>query len=635
MPQVTTSWEILRLGTFGGDYSEAYDINDLGQVVGIAGKPGNASFSGFVWKRATNQMLELPPAPDPGRPSTIDGGSIPRSINNTGKIVGFSDRWIDLGQGVGQTYVATVWDVDTLAPTPLGLPGYSSLALDVNDQGMVIGVYSFVPNGPEYAFVWNLNTGTYTSSVESGAGGYAINNSGLGVGSGFVWNTASNPWSSSALTGCGSQIRHGREVNSAGVVVGYCEGVGSWSFNGSSITNLPNASWPASAFTVANDINDQGTVVGFDFDSTFSASRSGILRQFVAWSQLPLPANTITSDAVAINNLGAIAGSTTVDSASTGERATVWLPAFGPDTEAPTMRVLGVEAGQEFAYGQTPQVSCLSVDNVGVVVQPTLGIAGGPEFFTASCNGAKDAAGNLADPVSVNYRISQTAPDTIPPVVMIVGVASGGVYPLGLAPAIGCTTTDTQSSVTQQAYLSSVTSNGNDSYTATCSGGQDAAGNVASPISATFSMPPLYRARQVRSGNGNAVPRVYVERNVAVAGLNDYDPDGDGWALVGQTNGGQANGYLDNILIDGSGRPLVVVDFNNNTGTRCYTATPDLTPVKSGPNRTFGRQNDPANNAPGCIANNASNATPPGGPMYAYPLSFGWQIGGGGGGGQS
>jgi uncharacterized membrane protein len=127
-PPVATSWEILRLGTLGGEFSEAHDINDSNQVVGIAGKPGIASHSGFLWKPTTSQMLELPAAPDPGRPSMVEGSSNPSSINNTGKIVGWSDRWIDLGQGVGQTIVATVWDVDTLIPTALALPGYVSAA---------------------------------------------------------------------------------------------------------------------------------------------------------------------------------------------------------------------------------------------------------------------------------------------------------------------------------------------------------------------------------------------------------------------------------------------------------------------------------------------------------------------------
>ncbi len=51
----------------------------------------------------------------------------------------------------------------------------------------------------------------------------------------------------------------------------------------------------------------------------------------------------------------------------------------------------------------------------------------------------------------------------------------------------------------------------------------------------------LYRARVGDVAKGKLVSRVYVERNLnaseAQIGVSDYDPDGDGWALVGRTNG--------------------------------------------------------------------------------------------------
>jgi hypothetical protein len=66
----------------------------------------------------------------------------------------------------------------------------------------------------------------------------------------------------------------------------------------------------------------------------------------------------------------------------------------------------------------------------------------------------------------------------------------------------------------------------------------------------------LYRARQGNPTNGESADNVYVERNVAKAssllGLVDYDPDSDGWSLVGVGSSGQQGTYA-NISINDVG----------------------------------------------------------------------------------
>ncbi len=59
-----------------------------------------------------------------------------------------------------------------------------------------------------------------------------------------------------------------------------------------------------------------------------------------------------------------------------------------------------------------------------------------------------------------------------------------------------------------------------------------------------------YRARNGDPQRGEQAARVYVERNVSLAQLGDYDPDGDGWALVGRTNGDGDNGLLANFWME-------------------------------------------------------------------------------------
>jgi hypothetical protein len=79
------------------------------------------------------------------------------------------------------------------------------------------------------------------------------------------------------------------------------------------------------------------------------------------------------------------------------------------------------------------------------------------------------------------------------------------------------------------------------------------------PTTTTVAPSALYRARNGDTARGELVARIYLERNVALAGsqlgFTDYDPDGDGWALVARTNGDGDNGPLAKFwLVSGSPR---------------------------------------------------------------------------------
>ncbi|MGM0460532.1 MAG: hypothetical protein ACQERO_14400 [Bacteroidota bacterium] len=70
---------MMNLGTLGGDWSTAWDLNDSGQVVGYS-SIGNGESRAFFWDEE-NGMVELP---------TLGGNSLARAINNKGQIVGYS-----------------------------------------------------------------------------------------------------------------------------------------------------------------------------------------------------------------------------------------------------------------------------------------------------------------------------------------------------------------------------------------------------------------------------------------------------------------------------------------------------------------------------------------------------------------
>jgi hypothetical protein len=90
----------------------------------------------------------------------------------------------------------------------------------------------------------------------------------------------------------------------------------------------------------------------------------------------------------------------------------------------------------------------------------------------------------------------------------------------------------------------------------------------------------LYRARQQGA-------RVWIERNIAAAGLNDFDTEvPDGWALVGRTNGAADNGELRGFYVENGVPYATIFNRSNNKGDRCILVTPrNLGQVRRGQTR--------------------------------------------------
>jgi glycosidase len=99
---------------------------------------------------------------------------------------------------------------------------------------------------------------------------------------------------------------------------------------------------------------------------------------------------------------------------------------------------------------------------------------------------AIDGAGYVSPQTTQIVRI-----DMHPPVVAVTGVQQGAKY-VGRAPVAGCLTTDALSGVALNASVSISGGNGHGAgqFTATCSGGKDNAGNIAQPVSVTYSVQP-------------------------------------------------------------------------------------------------------------------------------------------------
>jgi probable HAF family extracellular repeat protein len=120
-------------------WTEVADINDLGVATGKHRSADFSTFDGYVWSAGSGSVLL--PRLVPNQPLSV----LPAAINDAGTVVGMADAG-------GRAYHAFVWsatngihDLNTLVS---GLPAGFVLdrALEVNDEGLIVGDGHFGPN---------------------------------------------------------------------------------------------------------------------------------------------------------------------------------------------------------------------------------------------------------------------------------------------------------------------------------------------------------------------------------------------------------------------------------------------------------------------------------------------------------
>lgn len=327
----------IDLGTLpGGWWSEAWGINENGDVVGMAGNADGNTRPFFVATRGPEafQMLDLGTF---GGDRT-DSWTMAMDINNVGLVVGHAPT---------ATGEVRPWAWSKSMPmTDLGtLPGHTyGAAYGVNDRGLLVGwsgsaldndcsswaAVAWVPDPLSNSWkISALEKGSFGNNTicwqaqKSNRSGQIVGRSydvSTGFPSAFLWNPLSggSGWRIMQLESVPGYPRSVPwDINSGGEVAGFVIAE-DWSValpvvwrptspnrTGYQVQVLPSLTDPPQGWAVAWSINDVGDAVGFSNDSSW-------VDQGVRWSGRPTPSIHLLGVSwgyfLAVNNSGIAAG---------------------------------------------------------------------------------------------------------------------------------------------------------------------------------------------------------------------------------------------------------------------------------------------------------------------------------------
>ena len=246
------TYQLIDLGTLGGNYSQATSINDSQQITGWSRSvpPPGTGDRGYVWNNGVMTSL-----------GTLGATSYGYGISESGYIAGTT--YVNIGGGSVRGR-AFLWDAGVMQN--LGtLGGDFSQGSGVNDSQEVVG-FSRTATGQTHAFLWDSGVMTDLTPTASYSQATAINNVGQVTGStngiagdAFIWD----PVTGMTIIGSGA----GLAINNLGHVAGFY-GAGTefhgFLWNGTVQMDLGTL-WGRSD---AYGLNDLGQVVGRSGDSS-------------------------------------------------------------------------------------------------------------------------------------------------------------------------------------------------------------------------------------------------------------------------------------------------------------------------------------------------------------------------------
>lgn len=269
-PGLAATGEMVDLGTLGGDFSAAVDVNESGDVVGNSDTSNNAPH-GFFWT-AKEGLVDV---------GTLGGiRTDVWDLNEHGEVVGNSFTVAGL-DGIH----AFIWSLDG-GMVDLGtLGGAHSGAHAINDAGQVVGSAQ-TANGRYHAFVWSSSTGMIDLGTLGGieSRGWDIDEAGQVTGLSFTADGEEHAFFWSAKIGMvdlgtlGGDSSEPFDIGESGQVVGRSETAGGetrpflWTYNGG--------------------MKDLGTFGGGS--NAMAVNSSG---QIAGWSEAPHPTYDFTPHA--------------------------------------------------------------------------------------------------------------------------------------------------------------------------------------------------------------------------------------------------------------------------------------------------------------------------------------------------
>jgi probable HAF family extracellular repeat protein len=207
------AYTALDLGTLGGDFSLARDVNSAGQVVGISLSADGRGHA-FLWEKGV--MTDL---------GSLPGGvsGIATGINPRGQVVG-NIPGVEMDD-----QRAFLWENGAMITLGALDGGTFSEAVDINPAGQVVG-WSYVSGGSAHAFLWEKGVMTGLGTLRGGVASYATAINPVGQVVGYsVWEDGQSRaflWSKGVMTDLGTlggNSSSASGIDPAGRVVGSSE----------------------------------------------------------------------------------------------------------------------------------------------------------------------------------------------------------------------------------------------------------------------------------------------------------------------------------------------------------------------------------------------------------------------------
>ena len=212
-------YKVVDVGTLGGSFSQAFGVNNRGDVVGFSTTAGDVSLHAFLWRDGLMTDLGIL-----GTPDTLPY-SIAVSINNSGKVVGNSE--ISVPDPFGENFCGdflicrpVVWESSGISSLPT-LGGTNGVANDVNESGEVGGAAETEIPDPTCLFpetfhfepvFWKNGRASRLPTIGGDPDGFVVGVNDRGEAVGVTLDCAFSPGGHSVLW------RHGKalDMNAAG-----------------------------------------------------------------------------------------------------------------------------------------------------------------------------------------------------------------------------------------------------------------------------------------------------------------------------------------------------------------------------------------------------------------------------------